>query len=151
MNIFFASPSNLCLGSFLFPAPDMATRDGKSGINITYNCFFCCFSIWLMSRVFPLPALEIPTSGGKFASTLLSICCVGWILFYCYYLEVVILASSVAARILDVKSTTDRKCFISVTWLSGGFCISVKFNNSISFTLYLLSHDLRMPNTSYRK
>lgn len=40
---FFASPSYLFLVCFSFPAPDMATRDGKSGINITYNCFFLLF------------------------------------------------------------------------------------------------------------
>ena len=33
----------LCLVCFSFPAPDMATRDGKSGIDITYNCFFLLF------------------------------------------------------------------------------------------------------------
>jgi len=59
-------------------------------------------------------APEIPTTDGKLASTSLRIvffCSV----CYCYYLEVVFLASSDAARVKSVKRVTDRKCFISIT------------------------------------
>jgi len=66
-----------------------------------------------MFRVFSLLALEIPTTDGKLASTSLRIaffCTV----CYCYYLEVVFLASSVAARVTGVKTTTDRKCLKSI-------------------------------------
>jgi len=66
-----------------------------------------------MFRGFSLLAPEIPTTDGKLASTSLRIaffCTV----FYCYYLEVFFLASSVAARVTGVKTTTDRKCFKSI-------------------------------------
>jgi len=87
----------------------MTTTDGKFGIGITIttvNFFFILF----MFRVFSLLAPEIPTTYGKLASTSLRIaffCTV----FYCYYLEVVFLASSVEARVTGVKTTTDRECF----------------------------------------
>jgi len=67
-----------------------------------------------MLCVFSFLAQQIPTTDGKLALTLLELlssvlCC------YCYYLEVVFLASSVAAQVKSVKTTTDRECFISIT------------------------------------
>ena len=63
-----------------------------------------------MFRVLSLLAPEIPTTDGKLASTSLSIAFLCTV-FYCYYLEVVFLASSVEARVTGVKTTTDGECF----------------------------------------
>ena len=87
-----------------------------------------------MSHVFPLLASEISTTDDKLASTSLRIGFFCTVFYFCY-LEVAFLASPVAAQVIGVKTTTDRKCFISITWISREFCISIKFDNCVSVLL----------------
>jgi len=124
----------------------MTTTDGKFGISITitpvHYSYLIRFSCFLISLLVP----EIPTTDGKLASTSLRIaffCTV----FYCYYLEVVFLASSVAAPVTGVKTTTDRKCFKSIIYI---FEIFVFQSNliTVSVLLYIFFFPSLEPETS---